>query len=42
MSALNKEALGLSAIVSNAATVGMQLSGKVRQLDVAKVANKLF
>ncbi|KAH9281233.1 Conserved oligomeric Golgi complex subunit 4 [Echinococcus granulosus] len=36
MSALNKEAVGLSAIVSNAATIGIQLSGKVRQLDVAK------
>ncbi|CDS37556.1 oligomeric Golgi complex subunit [Echinococcus multilocularis] len=36
MSALNEEAVGLSAIVSNAATIGMQLSGKVRQLDVAK------
>lgn len=36
MSVLNEEAVGLSAIVSNAAAIGMQLSGKVRQLDVAK------
>ncbi|VDK35485.1 unnamed protein product [Taenia asiatica] len=36
MSVLNEEAIGLSAIVSNAAAIGMQLSGKVRQLDVAK------
>ncbi|KAL5107480.1 hypothetical protein TcWFU_002687 [Taenia crassiceps] len=36
MSVLKEEAIGLSAIVSNAAAIGMQLSGKVRQLDVAK------
>ncbi|VDD74422.1 unnamed protein product [Mesocestoides corti] len=33
---LNDKAVGLSAIVSNAASIGIQLSSKVRQLDVAK------
>lgn len=37
MTVLSTEAVGLSEIVSNAADIGMQLSGKVRQLDVAKV-----
>lgn len=39
---MNTEALGLSEIVSNAADIGMQLSGKVRQLDIAKVCLHFF
>lgn len=38
MSALSSEATRLSQIVGNAADIGIQLSGKVRQLDVAKVS----
>ncbi|KAM3179217.1 hypothetical protein ACTXT7_001071 [Hymenolepis weldensis] len=36
MSVLSTEAIRLSQIVGNAADIGIQLSGKVRQLDVAK------
>ncbi|VUZ57289.1 unnamed protein product, partial [Hymenolepis diminuta] len=36
MSALSTEAIRLSQIVGNAADIGIQLSSKVRQLDVAK------
>ncbi|VDO05023.1 unnamed protein product [Rodentolepis nana] len=36
MSTLSTEAIRLSEIVTNAADIGIQLSGKVRQLDIAK------